>query len=148
MLAVDSNILVYAHRRESTDHGHAFALMKSLAEDSDAWAIPWPCLYEFHSVVTNPKIWGSSASTPQQSWDQIQAWTSSPSLRLLSEVPSQIELLPRFLTLDRVRGAIVHDARIASLCLAHGVDALLTRDRDFALFPELRCVDPFIQDQH
>lgn len=43
---------------------------------------------------------------------------------------------------DRVRGVVVHDARIAALCLAHGVDTLMSRDRDFSLFPELRTVDP------
>jgi hypothetical protein len=32
---------------------------------------------------------------------------------------------------------VVHDARIAALCIGHGVEALITRDRDFSLFPEL-----------
>ena len=43
----------------------------------------------------------------------------------------------------RVRGPVVHDARVAAICLAHGADELLTRDRDFALFPELKTRDPF-----
>ena len=43
----------------------------------------------------------------------------------------------------RVRGAIVHDARVAAICLANGVEVLLTRDRDFALFPELNTRNPF-----
>ncbi len=28
------------------------------------------------------------------------------------------------------------------MCVAHGVEALLTRDRDFSLFPELKTRDP------
>lgn len=48
---------------------------------------------------------------------------------------------------DACRGessVVVHDARIAALCLAHGIiEALLTRDRDFSLFPELRTQNPF-----
>lgn len=36
-----------------------------------------------------------------------------------------------------VHAALVHDARFAALCVAHGVEALLSRDRDFSLFPEL-----------
>jgi predicted nucleic acid-binding protein len=43
----------------------------------------------------------------------------------------------------RMRGPIVHDARIAALCVAHGVTSLLSRDRDFSLFPELAVIDPF-----
>lgn len=39
--------------------------------------------------------------------------------------------------------AVVHDARVAAICVAHGVVTLLTRDRDFGLFPELPTEDPF-----
>jgi hypothetical protein len=56
MLAVDTNILVYAHRREVAEHSVAFRRVKQLAEGTDPWAIPWPCIYEFFSVVTNPRI--------------------------------------------------------------------------------------------
>ena len=53
MIAVDTNILVYAHRRESRSHQEAAAVVRSLAEGDSVWAIPWPCCYEFLSVVTN-----------------------------------------------------------------------------------------------
>jgi len=43
----------------------------------------------------------------------------------------------------RIRGPIVHHARIAALCLAHGVEELVTKDRDFQLFPQLKTLDPF-----
>jgi predicted nucleic acid-binding protein len=38
---------------------------------------------------------------------------------------------------------MIHDARIAAICLAHGVEALLSRDRDFSLFPALTVRSPF-----
>ena len=56
MIAVDTNLLVYAHRRESDAHGMAFEMLRALAEGDSAWAIPWPCCYEFLSVVTNRRI--------------------------------------------------------------------------------------------
>ena len=37
----------------------------------------------------------------------------------------------------------VLDARVAAICVAHAVEALLTRDRDFSLFPELVVRNPF-----
>jgi uncharacterized protein len=52
-------------------------------------------------------------------------------------------VLETFVTRARVRGPIVHDARIAALCIAHGVEHLLSRDRDFSLFPELTVKSPF-----
>ncbi len=38
--------------------------------------------------------------------------------------------------------AVVHDARIAAIRVAHGVEILLTKDRDFSLFPEMPVRDP------
>lgn len=143
VLAVDTNVLVYAHRREVKVHEQAAGLMRELAEGSAPWAIPWPCVYEFFSVVTNPRIWKESSSAPTQAWAQLSAWLGSPSLLLLGETEGFASLLERFSTSPRVRGPIVHDARVAALCVAHGVEVLLTRDRDFALFSELRTRDPF-----
>ena len=63
MIAVDTNLLVYAHRRESRAHSPARTIMRRLAEGDDAWAIPWPCCYEFLSVVTNRRIWKDRVTT-------------------------------------------------------------------------------------
>jgi uncharacterized protein len=142
MVAVDTNVLVYAHRREVAEHVRAKELLSSLAGAAERWAIPWPCLYEFFSVCTNPRIWKAAASTPAQAWRQVQAWLASPSLVLLSET-ERFDAVLEPLVRARVRGPIVHDARIAALCLAHGVDTLLSRDRDFSLFPELVVDNPF-----
>jgi toxin-antitoxin system PIN domain toxin len=142
MLAVDTNILVYAHRREAREHAAAGEVLREMAGDSEPWAIPWPCLYEFFSVVTNLRIWKDAASSPEQATAQIGAWLGSPSLRLLGETDGFWPLLQGLLGRPRVRGPVVHDARIAAICLAHGVDALLTRDRDFSLFPELTLRNP------
>ena len=144
MIAVDTNVLVYAHRRESRVHEDAARIIRGLAEGSATWAIPWPCCYEFFSVVTNRRIWRGAQSTPDQAWSQLRAWTDSPSVRLLGETRDFLDILERLLVRPRVRGPVVHDARVAAICLAHGVDELLTRDRDFSLFPELKTRSPFV----
>jgi uncharacterized protein len=142
VLAVETNLLVYAHRREGEEHAAAAELLRGLAEGTAAWAIPWPCVYEFVSVVTNRRIWGRAASTAQQAWTQLRAWTDSPACRLIGETEDFLDLLQGLARRPRVLGPVIHDARIAAICLAHGVEALLTRDRDFALFPELAVRDP------
>lgn len=144
MLAVDTNVLVYAHRREAAEHAIALEVTRSLAGGAGPWAIPWPCTYEFFSVVTNPRIWKGAESTPQQAWEQLSAWFEAPSVRLIGETPDFGALLEGFLRRPRVRGPIVHDARVAAICIAHGVAKLLTRDRDFSLFPELETQNPFL----
>jgi uncharacterized protein len=143
LIAVDTNVLVYAHRREPIEHGRASELLRELAEGSESWAIPWPCAYEFFSVVTNPRIWKEAASTPEQTWLQLEAWFDAPAVRVLAETSDFPALLAGFARRPRVRGPVIHDARVAAICIAHGVERLLTRDRDFALFPELVTEDPF-----
>jgi len=140
--AVDTNILVYAHRRETSAHRDAVAVLRALAEGGKIWAIPWPCCYEFLSVVTNPRIWQDGASTPEQAWRQLLAWTAAPSNRLIGETGDFLEILSGFAQRPRVVGGVVHDARIAAICVANGVEILLTRDRDFSFFPELRTRNP------
>ena len=142
MIAVDTNLLVYAHRRESSLYHAAYEILRHLAEGDRLWAIPWPCCYESLSLVTNPRIWKETATPPDRAWRQREAWTASPNNRLLGETAGFLDILGSLVTRARVRGAVVHDARIAAICLAHGTEALLTRDRDFALFPELVTRDP------
>ncbi len=143
MIAVDTNLLVYAHRKESRLHEASFSMVRELAEGRQLWGIPWPCCYEFLSVVTNYRIWKDTATPPERAWRQLEAWTASPSNRLLGETDDFLKVLSGLVRRPRVRGAIVHDARIAAICLAHGIEPLFTRDRDFSLFPELRTRDPF-----
>lgn len=143
MIAVDTNVLVYAHRRESRVHEEAAEVLRALAEGSRRWAIPWPCCYEFLSVVTNRRIWRGAESSPGEAWSQLRAWIDSPSNLLLGETGSFLDILGRFVRRPRVRGPLVHDARVAAICVAHGIDELLSRDRDFALFPELKTRNPF-----
>ena len=144
MIAVDTNVLVYAHRRESSVHTDAVRVLRNLAESARPWAIPWPCCYEFSSVVTNRRIWRGAQSTPDQAWSQLRAWTDSPSIRLLGETRDFMDILEGLVVRPRIRGPLVHDARVAAICLAHGVDEILTRDRDFSLFPELKTRSPFV----
>ena len=143
MIAVDTNVLAYAHRRESRVHEQARRLLAALAEGDRPWAIPWPCCYEFLSVVTNRRIWRGAQSTPDQAWSQLRAWIDSPTNRLLGETSDFMDILERLVQRPRVRGPVVHDARVAAICLAHGIEEVLTRDRDFRLFPELKTRNPF-----
>ena len=143
MIAVDTNVLVYAHRREARVHSAAREIMRRLARGRHPWAIPWPCCFEFLSVVTNRRIWKEAASTSDQAWRQLEAWAASPSNRLIGETDDFPATLGPFIRRPRVHGGVVHDARVAAICIAHGVEVLLSRDRDFMLFPELRIRDPF-----
>jgi toxin-antitoxin system PIN domain toxin len=141
VIAVDTNILVYAHRRDSEWHGSAKARLTGLSEGRAQWAIPWPCLHEFFAIATHARIF-SPPSTTGEAIDQIDAWLESPTLTLLAESPQHWDELRALLAGGRISGPAVHDARIAALCLQHGVRELWSVDRDFGRFPELTVINP------
>jgi toxin-antitoxin system PIN domain toxin len=141
VIGVDTNVLVYAHRQDSEWHTAAERVVRSLAEGGAPWAIPWPCLHEFVAIATHPAIY--DPPTPiDRSLNQVDAWLESPALVLLAERSGYWERLPALLKAGRVSGLRVHDARVAALCLAHGVHELWTADRDFGRFPELATRNP------
>lgn len=143
MIAVDTNLLVYAHRKDSPFHAIANRVITALAEGRSAWAIPWPCLHEFHGIVTHPRIY-SPPSTVDQAIAQAEAWMGSPTLQLLAENDLYWTELRALVKKAKVAGGLIHDARIAALCLSHGVHELWSADRDFSRFPTLRVSNPLI----
>lgn len=142
MIAVDTNMLVYAHRTDTPWHERAEALVTQLAETRAPWAIPWPCVHEFVSVVTR-RYW-VPATPLEVALESAEAWLQSPSLILLSETDDHWRTLKNLVTTARIAGPAVHDARIAAICLQHGVSELLTADRDFSRFPELKTRNPLV----
>ena len=143
MIAVDSNLLVYAHREDSTWHAAAYPCLSGLAEGRAPWAVPWPCLHEFLAVVTHPRIF--APPTPlEKAVDQVEAWLESPSLILLAESEDYWLRLRALLKAGRISGPKVHDARVAALCLQNGVSELWTIDRDFSRFPGLKVRNPLV----
>ena len=143
MIAVDSNVLVYAHREDSPWNERANACLVRLAEGRAPWAIPWPCVHEFLAIVTHPRIY--NPPTPlDAALDQVDAWMESPSLALLSESENYWNQVREILKIGRVVGPQVHDARVAALCRQHGVMELWTADRDFGRFSSLSVRNPLV----
>jgi len=144
MIAVDTNLLVYAHREDSPFHNEAYACIRTLAEGNGAWAIPWPCVHEFLAIVTHPRIF-DPPTPPQQAIEQIEAWIESPHLALISESSGYLPHIFAAVRRGRIKGAQVHDARVAALCRHHGVRELWTADRDFSRYRGFAARNPLIE---
>jgi toxin-antitoxin system PIN domain toxin len=143
VIAVDTNILVYAHREDSEWHDAAERLVRELAEGVASWAIPWPCIHEFLAIATHPRIF-RTPSPLAVALEQIDAWLEAPSIVLLAEDSRYWTVLRTILGQARISGPRVHDARIAALCLSHTVRELWTADRDFSICPALRARNPLV----
>ncbi len=140
---MDSNVLVCAHREDSPFHAAAYECLRGLAEARAPWALPWPCVHEFFAIATHPRIY-APPTPPARALDQIDAWLQSPSLVLLAESPAHWATLRDLLAKSKVAGPAVHDARVAALCLQHGVRELWSADRDFGRFAGLKVVNPLV----
>jgi len=140
VIAVDTNILVYAHQPRMPRHDDALRRLRDLAEGSVPFALPWPCAYEFLRVVTHRRVF-DRPSTPEQAWAFVRNVLDSPAAVLLSETDRHLEVLGRVLQDAQVSGNLVHDAHIAALLLEHGVQDFLTADADFHRFRGLRVVE-------
>lgn len=143
MIAVDTNILVYAHRADSAWHAPAAAAVASLANGSVPWAIPWPCVHEFLAVVTHPRIFAPPTPLPR-ACDQVDAWLESPTVTLLGEESSYWDTFRSIALEAKVAGPLVHDGRVAALCVNHGVSELWSADRDFGRFAGLAVRNPLV----
>jgi toxin-antitoxin system PIN domain toxin len=146
VIAVDSNILVYAHREESPFHVRALRRVTELAEGQATWAIPWPCLHEFVGVVTHPRVY--LPPTPlATAIETVDRWLKSPALVLLTETQTHWKTLRGVVEPARITGPKIHDARVVALCLQHGVSELWSADRDFSRFPQVRVVNPLVSER-
>ena len=143
MIAVDTNILVYAHRADSEWHDRARDCIAKLARGNVTWGLPWHCLAEFFAIATHPRIY-KPASTTAQAIEQINVWIESPVSECLSETDEYWHDLRSYLSDARIEGPMVYDARIAAICSVHGVVELWSADRDFSRFPDLRVHNPLL----
>ncbi len=137
MIALDTSILVAAHRQEHPRHETALACLVDIAEGLTPWGLPIFCIPEFIRVVTHGSIFTPPTSLPVaiQFIDQL---LESPSTRLLLPGDRFWDQFRSLARLGDARGNLAFDAQIAAVCLEHGALSLITGDRDFSRFPQLR----------
>jgi hypothetical protein len=142
VIAVDTNVLVYAANSTVKFHAPCRAWLDGQRRRPDAWFITWPIVYEFLRVSTHPRIlprpWTASAA-----WDFITGLLASPGLGVLVATQRHADVAAEFIAdLPHLAGNILHDAHTAILMREHGIKQICTRDTDFHRFPFLEVVDP------
>lgn len=141
MIAVDTNLLVYAHRSDSPFHAKSKSLLEALRGQPAPWAVPWPCLHEFLAVVTHPRIF-KKPSPVDVALACVESWGAGQNLHLIGEGDGYLAGLRELIRGAGIVGPRIHDARIAAICRHHGVHELWSADRDFSAFPSLIARNP------
>jgi len=140
LIAVDTNILVYAHREEFDEHEAALIWLNHLARGSVPWGLPVFALGEFIRVVTHARVFDPPTAI-ERAIAALHALLDMPSVRVLGPDRAYPSHLLEAVRIGRAAGNLAFDAQIAAVCREHGVGRLLTRDRDFSRFPWIEIVD-------
>ena len=141
MICLDTNILVYAFMSEMTWHLPAKKFLEETASSDSAWSVPYHCIAEFLSIVTNKRVFKKPAPLHDALFF-LDGVLASPSLSLLTELHDFYNLYKNTALKSKVTGARLHDARIAALCIQNGVKILYSADRDFSFFSGLKVKNP------
>lgn len=140
MIVPDVNVLVYAFRADSPEH-ERYADWMNTALTSDTIGLADSILSGFVRVVTHSRIMSKPAPITA-ALDFATKLMASPGSQWLSQGAPVWRQLDTLAVGDPgIRGNVVPDAYIASLCIANSA-VLATRDRGFARFPGLRMFDP------
>jgi toxin-antitoxin system PIN domain toxin len=142
VLAVDTNVLVYAADADSQFHAPCRNWLERQRARPDAWYTTWSILYEFMRVTTHPRVMRRPWSAPQ-AWEFVTALLASPGLGILVATQRHADVAGEvMLELPDLSGNLLHDAHTAILMREHGIARICTRDADFNRFPFLEVVDP------
>ncbi|MBV9628352.1 MAG: PIN domain-containing protein [Xanthobacteraceae bacterium] len=142
MIAVDTNILVYAADADSQFHQPCREWLQRQRARPDAWYTTWPVLYEFLRVTTHPRVmrqpWSISVA-----WEFVMALLASPGLGVLVPTQRHADVVSEVISeLRDLSGNVLHDAHTAILMREHGIARICTRDTDFNRFRFVEVIDP------
>ena len=141
MIAIDTDLLIYAHRTALPEHRPAQRAIERASRDPRGWGIALPSVSEFWSVVTHPESRGG-ASTAKQASGFLRALISGAGAMLWSPGEGFWERLVELAARLEIRGPRVFDLQIGLTAFDNGAVEIWTHDSRFAAFPGLRVHDP------
>lgn len=140
MIALDTNLLIYAHRSAQPEHRKAKTAIERASANRRGWGIPSPCVAEFWSVVTHPASEGRPTRT-EEARAFIQALAEAGA-QILTAQPDFAERLMDLADELQIVGTRVFDLQIGLLAREAGAFELWSHDRSFTRIPGLTIVDP------
>lgn len=141
MIALDTNLLVYAHRAATREHKAAQAAIRLACNSRFGCGIAAPSIAEFYSIVTHPQASGRP-SRPEEAAAFLRALEEDGGLVVWGPgARFGPRLLQTASDLD-VRGVRIFDLQIALCALDGGATELWTHDAAFVKVPGLRVRDP------
>jgi toxin-antitoxin system PIN domain toxin len=140
MIALDTNLLIYAHVPGSKEHFPSRAAIER-AFGIGTCGVSLPSLSEFWSVVTQPRI-GKASSTLEEAKSFIEALTNDGRLKIWHPTHGFYQRLMNLAHRQDVRGVKIFDLQIALLAIENKAREIWTHDRNFIQLEPLKVYDP------
>jgi toxin-antitoxin system PIN domain toxin len=140
MIALDTNLIVYAHRARTPEHRDARKAIEQASVGPRGWGLAASVLPEFWAVVTHPSAEGRP-STPAQAAAFVRALIDAGAMVWLPG-PGFGERLLQTASAIGVSGPRIFDLQIALTAFEGGATELWTHDAAFITVPGLRVFDP------
>ena len=137
---IDANLLLWAHHRQFPHHQAAHHWWKETMSTLPLIGIPWPTVLAFVRISTHPRALGHPLSI-DQAWYAARGWLESPNVWVPVPTERHQAILATQLLNGHGTGNHAMDAHLAALAIEWGLE-LLSADRDFARYPDLRWRDP------
>lgn len=119
MKAVDTSLLLAAHRAECDGHALSARTLAGLCEGREPWGLPLDVINEFVRLVTHERLF-NPPSTSITALRFVHALVSSPACKVLLPGVRSVE------TIQQLDQHEVIESRIAACCARHEVSQLLT----------------------
>jgi len=140
MIALDTNLLVYAHRSATSEHKAARRAIERARQSGLGWGIVDAGLVEFYAVVTHPAAAGRP-STAAEAGAFLDALVTAGARLWAPREAFSSRLFQLAADLD-VAGSGIFDLQIALAALDNGATQIWTHDAQFVRVPGLRVVHP------
>lgn len=141
MLLPDVNVLIYAHREDSTpDHSHYAGWLTDLATGPEPFALSVLALAALVRIVTNPRVF-RRPSTLDEAFEFVDELVRRPQARIVGPGPDHLSIFEELCRQASATAKLVADAQHAAVAIEHGC-TLVTTDADFDRFPSLRWQHP------
>lgn len=135
MVLPDVNVLIYAHRRDSSHHDRCRRWLEATLRSPRAYGISELVLSAFVRIVTHPRIFDPPSSIEEALAFAGELLAPDHAVRVVSG-PRHWEIFVRLCRGADVRGNLVPDAYLAALAIESGCE-WITTDGDYGRFADL-----------
>jgi len=140
MKLVDVNILLYSVNRDDPRHVKVLAWWENSLRAPEPVALSWSVIHAYLRLATHPRVF-TRPQTPEEATDRITQWLAHPNVDIVIESDEHWLVLRDLIRDVGTVGNLVSDAHLAALAISRAM-TLVSCDRDFARFPQLRWENP------